>query len=191
MLAAKAILSDGLVTELLEPLETLTISEANWNDFDAILSVLSIVNHEFVPPLTEGENLRVKVSRILNDRRRSWIKAVDDGRIVGVVAVIYHYRRPQLGLIETLAVLPEFRRLGIGKKLVQYAMSKLFQNGMEATLITTWETNIAALTMYQELGFKMILRKKVDSAYFKLFFTRSFEERAPSRNVFSRFWSRR
>jgi ribosomal protein S18 acetylase RimI-like enzyme len=179
-----------MVIELLEPLETLTISEATWNDFDAILRVLSIVDHEFVPPLTEGENLRVKVSRILNDRRRSWIKAVDGGKIVGVVAVIYHYRRPQLGLIETLAVLPEFRRLGIGKKLVQYAMSKLFQNGMEATLITTWETNVAALTMYHELGFKMILRKKVDGSYFKLFFTRSFEERAPSRNSFSRFWSR-
>jgi hypothetical protein len=70
-------------------------------------------------------------------------------------------------------------------------MSKLFQNGMEATLITTWETNVVALTMYQELGFKMILRKKVDGAYFKLFFTRSFEERAPLRNGFSRFWSRR
>jgi len=97
-----------MVIELLEPLETLTIREATWNDFDAIMRVLSIVDHEFVPPLTEGENLRVKVSRILNDRRRSWIKAVDDGRIVGVVAVIYHYRRPQLGLIETLAVLPNF-----------------------------------------------------------------------------------
>jgi ribosomal protein S18 acetylase RimI-like enzyme len=180
-----------MVIELLEPLETLTISEATWNDFDAIMRVLSIVDHEFVPPLTEGENLRVKVSRILNDRRRSWIKAVDDGRIVGVVAVIYHYRRPQLGLIETLAVLPEFRRHGIGKKLVEYAMSKLFQNGMEATLITTWETNVAASAMYNELGFKMILRKKVDGAYFKLFFTRSFEKRAPSRNGFSRFWGRR
>jgi ribosomal protein S18 acetylase RimI-like enzyme len=180
-----------MVTELLEPLETLTLSEATWNDFDAILGVLSIVDHEFVPPLTEGENLRIKVSRILNDRRRGWIKAVDGGSTVGVVAVIYHYRRPQLGLIETLAVLPEYRRLGIGKKLVQYAMSKLFQHAMEATLRTTWETNVAALPMYQELGFKMILRKKVDGAYFKLFFTRSFEERAPLRNAFSRFWSRR
>jgi len=179
-----------MVTELLEPLETLTINEATWNDFDAILRVLSIVDHEFVPPLTEGDNLRVKISRILNDRRRSWIKAVNGGRIVGVVAVIYHYRRPQLGLIETLAVLPEFRRLGIGKKLVQYAMSKLFQNGMDAALITTWETNVAAVTMYRELGFKMILRKKVDGSYFKLFFARSFEQKAPSRTSFWRFWSR-
>ncbi|HYA32404.1 MAG TPA: GNAT family N-acetyltransferase [Candidatus Bathyarchaeia archaeon] len=181
-----------MVTELLEPLEKLTIVEATWNDFDAILRVLNAVDHEFVPPLSEGENLRVKVSRILNDRRRSWIKAVDGGgKIVGVVAVIDNYRRPRLGLIETLAVLPEFRRRGIGKKLVQYAMSKLFQNGMEASLITTWETNVAALTMYEELGFKMIMRKKVDSSYFKLFFTRSFEQPAPSSSGLSRFWRRR
>ena len=102
---------------LLEPLETFTICEANWNDFNDILNLLNAVNNEFVPPLTEGENLRVKITRILNDRRRGWIKAVDGERVVGVVAVIYNYRRPQLGLIETLAVLPEFRRLGIGNEI--------------------------------------------------------------------------
>ncbi len=176
---------------LLEPLETLTICEANWNDFNDILNLLTAVNNEFVPPLSEGENLRVKITRILNDRRRGWIKAVDGGRVVGVVAIIYHYRRPQLGLIETLAVLPKFRRLGIGVKLVQFAMFKLFKNGMEASLITTWETNNAALAMYEKLGFKMIMRKKIDGSYFKLFFMHNFEEPSPSQNKFPRFWNRR
>jgi ribosomal protein S18 acetylase RimI-like enzyme len=180
-----------MVTRLLEPLETLTICEANWNDFDAILNLLNTVDNEFVPPLAESENLRVKITRILNDRRRGWIKAVYGERMVGAVAVIYHYRRPQLGLIETLAVLPESRRHGIGKKLVQFAMSKLFQNGMDSLLITTWETNEAALAMYEKLGFKMIMRKKVDNAYFKLFFMHSFKEPARSWSSFSRFWNRR
>jgi ribosomal protein S18 acetylase RimI-like enzyme len=176
---------------LLEPLETFTICEANWNDFNDILNLLNAVNNEFVPPLTEGENLRVKITRVLNDRLRGWIKAVDGERVVGVVAVIYHYRRPQLGLIETLAVLPESRRLGIGMKLVQCAMSKLFQNGMDASLITTWETNEAALAMYEKLGFKMIMRKKIDGSYFKLFFMQSFEEPPRSQSSFPRFWNRR
>ena len=176
---------------LLEPLETFTIGEANWNDFNDILALLNAVNDEFVPPLTEGESLRVKITRILNDRRRGWFKAVDGGRVVGVVAVIYHYRRPQLGLIETLAVLPEFRRFGIGMKLVQFAMSKLFQDGMDASLITTWETNEAALAMYKKLGFKMIMTKKIDGSYFKLFFMHSFEEPPRSQSSFSRFWNRR
>jgi ribosomal protein S18 acetylase RimI-like enzyme len=180
-----------MVTRLLEPLETLTICEANWNDFDAILNLLNTVDNEFVPPLAESENLGVKITRILNDRRRGWIKAVDGERIVGVVAVIYHYRRLQLGLIETLAVLPESRRHGIGKKLVQFAMSKLFQNGMDSLLITTWETNKAALALYEKLGFKMIMRKKVDNSYFKLFFMHSFEAPARSQSSFSRFWNRR
>jgi ribosomal protein S18 acetylase RimI-like enzyme len=175
---------------LLEPLETFTICEANWNDFNDILNLLNAVNNEFVPPLTESENLRVKITRILNDRRRGWIKAVDDGVVIGVVAIIYNYRRPQLGLIETLAVLPEFRRLGIGKKLVQFAMSKLFQNGMETSLITTWETNEAALAMYKKLGFKMIMRKKIDGSYFKLFFMHNFEEQPRPQSSFSRFWNR-
>jgi len=176
---------------LLEPLETFTICEANWNDFNDILNLLNVVNNEFVPPLTDGENLRVKITRILNDRRRGWIKAVDRERVIGVVAVIYNYRRPQLGLIETLAVLPEFRRIGIGIKLVQFAMSKLFQDGMDASLITTWETNEAALAMYERLGFKVIMRKKIDGSYFKLFFMHSFEESPRSQSSFSRFWNRR
>jgi ribosomal protein S18 acetylase RimI-like enzyme len=176
---------------LLEPLETFTICEANWNDFNDILNLLNAVNNEFVPPLTDGENLRVKITRILNDRQRGWIKAVDEGVVIGVVAIIYNYRRPQLGLIETLAVLPEFRRLGIGKKLVQFAMSKLFQNGMETSLITTWETNEAALAMYEKLGFKMIMRKKIDGSYFKLFFMHSFEEPPRSQSSFLRFFNRR
>jgi ribosomal protein S18 acetylase RimI-like enzyme len=176
---------------LLEPLETFTICEANWNDFNDILNLLNAVNNEFVPPLTDSENLRVKITRILNDRQRGWIKAVDEGVVIGVVAIIYNYRRPQLGLIETLAVLPEFRRLGIGKKLVQFAMSKLFQSGMETSLITTWETNEAALAMYEKLGFKMIMRKKIDGSYFKLFFMHSFEEPPRSQSSFSRFFNRR
>jgi ribosomal protein S18 acetylase RimI-like enzyme len=176
---------------LLEPLETFTICEANWNDFNDILNLLNAVNNEFVPPLTDGENLRVKITRILSDRQRGWIKAVDEGVVIGVVAIIYNYRRPQLGLIETLAVLPEFRRLGIGKKLVQFAMSKLFQNGMETSLITTWETNEAALAMYEKLGFKMIMRKKIDGSYFKLFFMHSFEEPPRSQSSFLRFFNRR
>jgi len=171
---------------MLESQEKLIISEANWDDYAAIVDVLKAVDAEFVPRLTEGENLRVKVTRILNDRRRDWVKAVINNRVVGVVAVIYNYRRPRLGLIETLAVLPPYRCQGIGKRLVQFAMAKLFRCGMDSALITTWETNDTATRMYEELGFHRIIRKKIDGAYFKLFFLFNYEapERPPT--AFSR-----
>ncbi|MDD1721362.1 MAG: GNAT family N-acetyltransferase [Euryarchaeota archaeon] len=174
---------------MLEPQEKTIISEANWDNYEAIINVLRAVDAEFVPRLTEGENLRVKVTRILNDQRRDWIKAVVDNRIVGVVAVIYNYRRPRLGLIETLAVLPQYRRLGIGRQLVQYAMAKLFNCDMDAVLITTWETNGTAIRMYEELGFKKIMRKKVEGSYFKLFFLFNFDTSERSPTGFSRLWS--
>ncbi len=174
---------------MLESQEKLVVSEANWDDYEAIIDVLKAVDAEFVPRLTEGENLRVKVTRILNDRRRDWIKAVVDHRVVGVVAVIYDYRRPRLGLIETLAVLPPYRRSGIGRQLVQFALAKLSHCSMDAALITTWETNRTAARMYEELGFARILRKKVEGSYFKLFFLYNFDasERPPT--GFSRLWS--
>ncbi len=174
---------------MLESQERLALSEANWNDYDAIIDVLREVDAEFVPRLTEGENLRVKVTRILNDQRRDWIKAVVDSRIVGVVAVIYNYRRPRLGLVETLAVLPQYRRQGVGKQLVQFAMAKLFHASMDAALITTWETNGAATRMYEDLGFKKIMRKKVEESYFKLFFLYNFDSSERSVTGLSRLWN--
>ncbi len=174
---------------MLEPQEKPLMSEASWDDYEAIVGLLKAVDAEFVPRLTEGENLRVKVTRILNDPRRDWIKAVVDNRVVGVVAVIYNYRRPRLGLIETLAVLPPYRRLGVGRQLVQFAMAKLFRCSMDAALITTWETNGTAIRMYEELGFKKIMRKKVDGSYFKLFFLFNFDASERSRTGISRFLS--
>ncbi|MGZ4903612.1 MAG: GNAT family N-acetyltransferase [Halobacteriota archaeon] len=174
---------------MLEPQEKLILSEANWDDYEAIIDVLKAVDDEFVPRLTEGENLRVKVTRILNDRRRDWIKAVVGNRVVGVVAVIYNYRRPRLGLIETLAVLPPYRRLGIGRHLVQFALAKLSRCNMDSALITTWETNSTATRMYEELGFNKIMRKKVEGSYFKLFFLYNFEASERSLKGFSRLWN--
>ncbi len=174
---------------MLEPQEKLIMGKANWDDYEAIVNVLKTVDAEFVPRLTEGENLRVKVTRILNDQRRDWIKAAINNRVVGVVAVIYNYRRPRLGLIETLAVLPSYRRCGIGRQLVQFAMAKLFHCDMDAALITTWETNDTAIRMYEKLGFQRILRKKVDGSYFKLFFLFNFDASERSLTGFSRLWS--
>ena len=154
------------------------VQEADWRDFNGILEVLRLVDEEFIPTLTETENLYVKVSRIFNDRKRGWIKAVAHGRVIGVVAVIYDYTRPKLGLIETLAVAPEYRRCGIGRRLVQFAMLVLLQNGMESSLITTWETNTAAIRLYLSFGFKLIMERR-EQSHLKLYFKYDFKNASP------------
>jgi ribosomal protein S18 acetylase RimI-like enzyme len=159
---------------MIEPREIVVVQEADWRNFNGILEVLRQVDNEFIPTLTETENLYVKVSRIFNDKKRGWISALVHGRVVGVVAVIYDYRRPKLGLIETLAVVPEYRKCGIGRRLVQFAMLKLFQNGMESSLITTWETNTTAIHLYKSLGFKLIMERR-EQSHLKLFFKCDFK----------------
>jgi ribosomal protein S18 acetylase RimI-like enzyme len=159
---------------MIEPGEIVVVQEAEWRNFNGILEILRQVDGEFIPTLTETENLYVKVSRIFNDKKRGWIKAVVHGKVVGVVAVIYDYTRPKLGLIETLAVAPEYRKCGIGRRLVQFAMLKLFQSGMESSLITTWETNTAAIHLYTSLGFKLIMERR-EQSHLKLFFKYDFK----------------
>ncbi len=72
---------------------------------------------------------------------------------------------------------------------MQCALTTLFRGNMDAALITTWETNDTAARMYEELGFKKIMRKKVDGSYFKLFFLLNFEAPEQSRRGISRVLS--
>jgi len=57
-----------------------------------------------------------------------------------------------------LAVLPEFRRQGIGGMLLQDALQELKRSDVKTSLVTleVRESNIAAIRLYEKFGFKII-----------------------------------
>ncbi|MGC9504544.1 GNAT family N-acetyltransferase [Baaleninema sp.] len=59
---------------------------------------------------------------------------------------------PHTGKIERLAVLPEMRRRGIGRQLMQYALESFQQQGMHRVVINA-QAYIAPL--YEQLGFQI------------------------------------
>lgn len=63
--------------------------------------------------------------------------------------------------VSNLAVLPEFRRRGIGSMLLQDALQELKHSGIETNLVTleVRESNIAAIRLYEKFGFKIIGRR--------------------------------
>lgn len=62
--------------------------------------------------------------------------------------------------IVNVAVLPEFRRLGIANLLMQEAISHAYQKGCSAIYLEVRESNTAAQSLYQKFGFDVIGKRR-------------------------------
>ena len=56
--------------------------------------------------------------------------------------------------VATLATHPDFRRQGIAKKLLSYALRHLIQEGARSSFLEVRESNLAAQQMYREFGYE-------------------------------------
>lgn len=60
-----------------------------------------------------------------------------------------------MGSINDLYVLPEFRRRGVGRKLMVESLRKLKAKGVEAIRLSVLKENNAAVRLYEKLGFQI------------------------------------
>jgi ribosomal protein S18 acetylase RimI-like enzyme len=65
----------------------------------------------------------------------------------------------KIGWIPNLAVLPEHRKMGIGRKLIDKAVAYLRNQGMKCVRIETLATNEKGQHFYPSYGFKEITRQ--------------------------------
>ena len=64
------------------------------------------------------------------------------------------------GYVTNVAVLPEYRRLGIGQKILKYVIN-VFKNELEFISLEVRVSNLPAISLYQKLGFQNVgLRKR-------------------------------
>lgn len=77
--------------------------------------------------------------------------AVDEDNIVGYIA--FEQIVDEGSLIE-LAVLPEYRRKGIGRKLVELMLTSC--KGMRTVCLEVRASNVPAIALYHALGFEAI-----------------------------------
>ncbi len=98
---------------------------------------------------------------------RAFLVAEVDGRIVGYImtrvdrGLGYLQWRPfkKLGHIVSIAVLPEYRRRGIGTALMVEAMRRLKEiYGASEAYLEVRVSNDAAIRLYEKLGFKKVRR---------------------------------
>ena len=110
------------------------VSEIEKLCFSAPWSINSI-RSELVNPLSE------------------WIVAVDGGVVAGYVG-------SQTVMGETdmmnIAVHPDYRRRGIGRELVKRLVCCLRQRQSSVLMLEVRESNVAAITLYEQLGFACV-----------------------------------
>lgn len=95
-----------------------------------------------------------ELAQLMSELGRLVILASADGRGVGYLSGVWLGKT--LG-IEEVAVLPDYRRAGVGRALVTFALQK----NARAAILSVSEENRAARAMYRPLGFTQTARKLI------------------------------
>lgn len=108
---------------------------------DAAL-ILKIENACFSSPWSEGS-----INDALNNPNSHFYLAFVDGELAGYLGVQIFSGE---GYVTNIATLPEYRRQGIAKALI----NKALENDMEFLTLEVRESNIPAIALYSSFDFK-------------------------------------
>ena len=117
-----------------------------------VLDVLS-----FTLPWSE-RSLIYEVSQ--NSAARAWIAEIDQPQEQRIVGMLVLWIILDEAHIATLAVHPDFRRKGIARVIMENALNAAFVEGARSSQLEVRAGNQVALKMYQQLGYKMVNRRK-------------------------------
>ena len=124
-----------------------------------IIRIMKIEDYEKVYDLwihTEGMGLnttddsREGIAKYLLRNPNTCFVAEDDGKIVGVIMSGHDGRR---GFIYHTTVMKEYRRQGIGKKLVASALAALETQGIHKVALVAFEKNVSGNIFWEKIGF--------------------------------------
>jgi ribosomal-protein-alanine N-acetyltransferase len=78
-------------------------------------------------------------------------------RIVGYLCLWHIYEQME---IATIGVSPEFRRKGIGGKMMNWILKEAKKGGCSNVILSVRESNNAAINLYRKFGFVELERRK-------------------------------
>src|SRR3954468_19390739 len=132
-------------------------SEATLADLPQLVELLGILfDHEaeFTPNAQKQE---AALKLILSDPSRGKIYVARDGRkVVAMASLLYTVSTAEGGkaaLFEDLVVRPDYRKQGIGAKLLEYVIGQAREQGVLRLTLLTDMQNEQAQVLYRKLGF--------------------------------------
>jgi GNAT superfamily N-acetyltransferase len=124
------------------------LRRADWPaDYLAVTRLWAEAGLPFRP---QGRDRADKVAIELERGTAVFVLAETDGRLVGVVVGTNDGRK---GWINRLAVLPAYRRRGIGALLVREIEARLEAAGMEITAALIETPNVSSLAFFGSMGY--------------------------------------
>jgi ribosomal protein S18 acetylase RimI-like enzyme len=81
----------------------------------------------------------------------TWLIACPEGYVATVQGVMDH---GPIGAIQNLGVLPDYRGIGLGRALVERALTGFHQAGLRRAYLEVTAENNAAVQLYRSFGFR-------------------------------------
>ena len=92
----------------------------------------------------------------LNNPLSTWLVAVDGEVVAGYIGAQTVLDSAD---IMNVAVLPNYRRTGIGERLIHSLCAQLSQRGAQSVLLEVRVSNTPAIKLYEKLGFTVVGRR--------------------------------
>jgi ribosomal protein S18 acetylase RimI-like enzyme len=126
----------------LNPDPPFQIADATWHDFNAVRQLEQICFPQDAWPFWD-------IFGALTLPQTVRLKAVANGGLVGFIAMDIRQRKKE-SWIMTVGVLPEYRHQGVASALIARAE---METGMKVIRLQVRVSNVAALRLYQQLGY--------------------------------------
>jgi ribosomal-protein-alanine N-acetyltransferase len=91
-----------------------------------------------------------------NPAARCWVAELD-GKVVGMIVVWLIIDEAH---VATVATHPEYRRRGIGRRLLAHTLRHLIPDGARSSFLEVRESNLAAQEMYRKFGYEATGRRR-------------------------------
>ncbi|MCR5098889.1 MAG: GNAT family N-acetyltransferase [Lachnospiraceae bacterium] len=118
------------------------------NDYEAAYDLWIVCGNG----LNNKDDSREGIEKYLKRNPNMSYVAVLDGEIVGVILCGHDGRR---GIIQHACVSPGYRRMGIGKKLVDIALEALKKEGINKVLLVAFKKNEGGNEFWESQGFTL------------------------------------
>jgi ribosomal protein S18 acetylase RimI-like enzyme len=118
------------------------------------------VEHFIIPSQTNSDRWSKFVREGLVSGRNFLLVARNESRLVGFAYASVPHGYPldvsePVGVIDDVYVLPEFRGMGVGKKLVVKCLNKMEAMGVNVVRLKVLSENKTAIKFYRKFGFRI------------------------------------